>query len=335
MSPATAPRPVTEVRLLHVERASGRIIDRRAAELPSLLCAGDVLVVNDAATLPASLRATAAGSSLEVRLAGHVEGSTFTAVLFGPGDWRSRTEDRPPPPRLAAGARLRCSGLEATVVGVDAQMPRLVTLTFHAAGAGLWHALYRSSMPVQYSYLSRALRLWDVQTAFASRPWAVEPPSAALALRWCDLVALRRRGVELARVTHAAGLSSTGDAVLDARLPLPERFEVPAATVATIGAAQVGGRRVVAVGTTVVRALETAAQAGRLVAGTGTSTLRLGASSPLRVAGGILTGVHEPGSSHYELLRAFAGDDLLRRAWEQANERGYLAHEFGDLVLLL
>jgi S-adenosylmethionine:tRNA ribosyltransferase-isomerase len=165
----------------------------------------------------------------------------------------------------------------------------------------------------------------------------MEQPSAGRPLTAQALRDLARRGVGLATVTHAAGLSSTGDAALDARLPLPERFEVPRRAVRAIDETRDRGGRVVAVGTSTVRALEgqAALHDGRLVAGGGVTSLVIGADHRLRVVDGLLTGLHEPGSSHFELLKAFAPEGLLRGALAHAEAEGYLAHEFGDSSLLL
>jgi S-adenosylmethionine:tRNA ribosyltransferase-isomerase len=259
-------------------------------------------------------------------------------VLFGAGDWRQRTEDRPPPPVLAAGAPVELAhGLRALVESVSPVSSRLLAIRFEQDGAELWSLLYRAGRPVQYSHLLGPLALWDVQTAYASRPWAAEMPSAGRPLGVGLLAALRDRGVSVASVTHAAGLSSTGDAALDAALPLPERYEVGAEAVAAVDQAHARQRRVIAVGTSVVRALEGAAEngGGVLLACEGVTDLRLGPGTPRRVVDGLLTGVHEPGTSHFELLRAFASDDVLQRAHEHASRSGYLGHEFGDYELLL
>src|SRR5207253_4824986 len=143
---------------------------------------------------------------------------------------------------------LRFDGLGATVVAVDARSPRLVDLAFDARGDALWRALYRAGRPVQYAHVGAPLALWDVQTAYASRPWAAEAPSAGFSLTWDLLIDLRRGGVGLARVTHAAGLSSTGDAALDARLPLGEAYDVAKETVRAVEATRRRGGRVVAAG---------------------------------------------------------------------------------------
>jgi S-adenosylmethionine:tRNA ribosyltransferase-isomerase len=212
-----------------------------------------------------------------------------------------------------------------------------VALAFDRAGAALWTALYRHGRPVQYSHLRAPLRLWHVQTGYAARPWAVELPSAGRALTADMRRALAERGVRLASLTHAAGLSSTGDPGLDARLPLPERFEIPSAAVHAVAAARAEGGRVIAVGTTAVRALEgqAARSGGRLVAGGGVTDLRITASHRPQVVDGLLTGLHEPGTSHFGVLQAFAPEDLLRAAHAHAQTAGYLAHEFGDSSLIL
>jgi S-adenosylmethionine:tRNA ribosyltransferase-isomerase len=339
MNPARWPREHPEQgRLLHVAPNTGRISDRRVEHLPELLRAGDLLVVNDAATLPASLQGhTEEGAPIELRLLSREESGTWTAVLFGAGDWRMRTEDRPPPPSLSAGARLVLGSLTARVVEVLPPSPRLLRVAFDAQDAALWAGLYRSGRPIQYSYLAGPLALWHIQTAYAARPWAAEAPSAGLPLTWTLLLELRRCGVRFASLTHAAGLSSTGDETLDAALPRPERFDIPASTVDALHATRAAGGRVVAVGTTVVRALEgRALQAGgTLTPGEGVTDLLMGPGFVPRVVDGLLTGMHEPTASHYALLQAFAPLPLLREAGQVAEKRGYLGHEFGDSALIL
>ncbi len=336
MKPAVWPRD--EARLLQVDPMARTVADRRLPDLPSLLRANDVLVVNDAATLPASLSGSTRRGPVEARLAGPGETDRdWTAVLFGAGSWRQRTEDRPPPPELSPGEWIRFGDeLSAEVRGVSPVSPRLVDLRFAEGGEALWSALYRQGRPVQYSYLCGPLALWHVQTAYGSRPWAVEMPSAGRPLGVALLGQLRRRGVGIATVTHAAGLSSSGDPGLDARLPLPERFEVPPSTVEAIHAARGAAGRVLAVGTSVVRALEAGAtHDGHVRSGRGVAALRISAGFEPRVVDGLLTGVHEPGTSHFELLKAFAAEPLLEEARARAEAWGYLGHEFGDLSLIL
>jgi S-adenosylmethionine:tRNA ribosyltransferase-isomerase len=308
-------------------------------DLKHLVRPGDVVVVNDAATLPASFAGrTADGQDLEVRLAGANEDATWCAVLLGSGDWRQRTEDRPAPPALAVGTHIAFGpGLAACITEVSALSPRLVTLAFGSAGSTLWSALYRLGRPVQYSYVRAELALRDVQPFFASRPWAYEPASAGLALSARAMDGLRGAGAVLASVTHAAGLSSTGDPAIDAALPLRERYDVPEATVRAVLAARAAGGRVMAIGTTVVRALEGALAdgGGRLEARTGWTAIRIGAATRPRIVDALFTGLHQRGESHFEMLRAFAPDEALAAALDHAGEEGYLTHEFGDAMLVI
>ncbi|MBV9948553.1 MAG: S-adenosylmethionine:tRNA ribosyltransferase-isomerase [Myxococcales bacterium] len=340
MAPATWPRDdPRDGRLIRIDRRSNALRHGRVRDLADVLVPGDLLVVNDAATIPASLHAAdARGRAVEVRLAGEIGQGRFRAVLLGDGDWRTRTEHRRPPPVLAPGATLVfASDLAARVESVDPAHPRLVVLSFSARGTALWSALYRRGRPVQYAHLAGPLEVWHAQTPFSARPWAVEAPSAGRALTWELVLLLRRRGIELAALTHAAGLSSTGDASLDASLPFPERYDLPEATVGAVARARTSGGRVVAVGTSVVRALEGCATAhrGELVAGEGITDLRIDAAFRPQIADGIVSGLHEIGSSHRELLRAFAPEALLSRALDEAAARGYLGHEFGDACLVL
>jgi len=340
-----AARPVQrprDARLLVVDGA-GRISHHARSALADLLAPGDLVVANDAATVPASLtgRHLATGAAIEVRLAGRGslaagDVACFLAVVFGAGDWRTRTEDRPLPPPLAAGDTLALGPLAATVVRIVAA-PRLIELRFAGAADAIRAGISRHGRPVQYAHLAAPLALWDVWTAIAAQPVAFEAPSAGFVLDWQLLGRLGAHGIGFTTLTHAAGLSSTGDAALDAGLPFDEPYHLPAATVAAVQAARERGDRVVAIGTTVARALEhAAAQPGGLRAGPGVATNRLGRSTRLGVVDALVSGTHEPGSSHHELLRAFVGDATLARIDTALGSPspGYRTHEFGDSVLV-
>ena len=322
-------------RLLALDARSGAVEELLLAELPRLLDPGDLLVVNDAATLPASLFGSARDEAVEVRLVAERDDGAWDAVLFGSGDWRTPTERRPPPPALRTGEAVALAGgLPATVERVSPLSPRLVALRFDLPCDALFAALYAAGRPVQYAYVPRPLDLRDVQTPFAARPWAVEMPSAGRPITWDLIARLRRRGVALAALTHAAGLSSTGDPALDAALPLPERFDIPGATASAVHAARRRGARVVAVGTTVTRALEGSARqnGGRVAPGRGVTDLRLVPGSRRHLVDAILTGIHEAGTSHHALLASFAPAPFVERALAIAEERGFLGHEFGDAM---
>jgi S-adenosylmethionine:tRNA ribosyltransferase-isomerase len=325
-------------RLLAVH-ADGRIRDRPRAELACLFGPGDLVVANDAATLPASLRGThgPSGGPIEVRLAGWVavrDPTRFVAVAFGAGDHRTRTEDRAPPPPLAPGDGLLLGPLTAEVEALRGH-PRLIALRFLGERAAVLAGLARHGQPIQYAHVPEPLALWDVWTRLAADPIAFEPPSAGFALDWRTLATLRRGGVGFATVTHAAGISSTGDPALDGRLPFDEPYRISARTAAAVARAKRRGGRVVAVGTSVVRALESAGGVdGRVRAGDGIARGRIGRETGLCVVDAILTGVHQPGESHFELLRAFADDARLERISVSVAERGYRTHEFGDSMLI-
>lgn len=302
----------------------------------------DVVIANDAATLPASLSGLheRTGKAIEVRLAGRpsldpLDVKRFSAVLFGEGDFHMRTEDRPLPPPLEIGDTLLLGPLRATVEGL-LDHPRLVSLLFSGSADDVWAGLARHGRPIQYSHMQSSLELWDVWTRIAGLPVAFEPPSAGFVLDWQILSAIRERKATFATITHAAGISSTGDEDLDRLLPFDEPYRIPAATAKAVEAAQQHGGRVIAVGTTVVRALEDAAtDDGHLRTGEGLAQGRIGPTTHLRVVDAILSGTHERGTSHYELLRAFLEDSALEHATEELDARGYRTHEFGDSVLIL
>jgi len=336
MIAATKPdRRSMKLLMVGAERSIGHL---SREDLPSLFGSGDVVVANDAATLPASLSGTtASGESIEVRLAGWIspdDVTRFVAILFGAGDHRTPTEERPPPPVPAAGDRLHLGSLAAVVERV-LDHPRLVDLRFAAAPEAVLAALARHGRPIQYAHVPEPLALWDVWTAVAGVPVAFEAPSAGYLLDWRTLATWRRRGIGFFTLTHAAGISSTGDPALDARLPFDEPFIIPASTAAAIARCKREGGRVIAVGTTVVRALEAAAAPdGEVRAGRGLARSRIGPGTKLRVVDAVVTGFHQPGESHHELLRAFAEESVLARVNELAELSGYRSHEFGDAVLI-
>jgi S-adenosylmethionine:tRNA ribosyltransferase-isomerase len=324
---------------LLVVDASGGMRHLPRAALGPLFSPGDLVVANDAATLPACLRGVHAssGEPIEVRLAAWVSAgdpTRFLAIAFGAGDHRTRTEDRLPPPPLSSGDRLAFGALEAAVER-PLDLPSLFRIRFLGDRATILAGLARHGAPIQYAHVPETLALWDVWTRIAADPIAFEPPSAGFALDWGTLAIWRRRGVGFATLAHAAGISSTGHPALDSRLPFDEPFNIPERTAAAITRVKSNGGRIVAIGTTVVRALESAAMAGGGVrAGAGIARGRIVGETPLSVVNAILTGVHQPGESHFELLRAFVHEEVLERMATALEERCYRGHEFGDSVLV-
>jgi S-adenosylmethionine:tRNA ribosyltransferase-isomerase len=331
MNPARAPRAYkTSVKLLIVN--NGEIEDSSMEHLANHLRPGDLLVVNDAATLPASLPARdERNNQVELRLATQLDERIWQAVVFGAGDWRTPTEDRPSPPRFAEGDEMLIApDFRAKVRGEDGLSERLLNLEFNLSGEDLWRNLYRYGRPVQYSYMNDELKLWSVQNFYSGRPWAAEMPSAGHALSWRLLLKLIGKGVRIAPLTHGAGLSSTGDEKIDRALPLAERFEIPASVMEAVRRSKAGGGRVIATGTSVVRALES--EGSGL---SGFTTLKLGPGFERRIVDGLLTGAHDVSESHYQLLLAFLPENILAEVSRHFERQDYLMHEFGDMCLII
>jgi S-adenosylmethionine:tRNA ribosyltransferase-isomerase len=325
--------PRDQVRLMVIDRRTGGVEHTRFDRLGQYLRAGDLLVFNSSRTLPAVLdgRATGGGPRVEVRLAERRSDDTWLALLvcrrgdpFGCG--------------LRAGMRIAFGrGLSATVHERDPHIPRLWRLRFSRTGGELIDLLYRLGRPVRYEYVSRPWALDYYQTVYAREPGSAEMPSAGRAFTWKLLFGLQRRGVEAAHIVLHTGLSSYLDDELDALHPASEEeYLVSEAAAEKVNRARASGRRVIAVGTTGVRALESAAGAGgRVRAGHGYTRLHVTAGHVLRVVDGLLTGLHEPEASHLDLLTAFLRAERVRAAYEEAVRLRYLWHEFGDLNLIV
>ncbi|HKP81517.1 MAG TPA: S-adenosylmethionine:tRNA ribosyltransferase-isomerase [Pyrinomonadaceae bacterium] len=332
-------RPM-DAKLLVVD-AQQNLIHVLRSEFVEFLRPNDLVVANDAATLPASLAGVhePTGKVIEVRLAGRPsldpsDVNRFSAVVFGEGDFHVRTEDRPLPPTLKNGDGLTLGPLRATVEKLLGH-PRLVELVFAGTADEVWAGLASHGKPIQYAHMQTSLELWDVWTRIAGPPVAFEPPSAGFVLDWHVLAAIREHKAGFATITHAAGISSTGDEDLDRLLPFDEPYRIPLTTAKAVELTRRRGGRVVAVGTSVVRALEDAAtEDGHLRSGEGLAKGRIGPATHLKVVDAILSGTHEPGTSHYELLRAFLEDSTLERATAELDAREYRTHEFGDSVLI-
>ena len=331
--------PGAESAKLFIIDAKGRMRHLARTELVSLFSPGDLIVANDAATLPASLRGAhvASGELIEVRLAAWIsvhDPTRFVAIALGAGDHRMRTETRPYPPSISPGDRLSLGPLVAVVEDLLGH-PRVLALRFVGDRRAIWAGLARQGRPIQYAHVPEPLPLWQVWTRIAADPVAFEAPSAGFVLNWRTLAAWRERGIGFSTLTHVAGISSTGDPTLDLRLPFDEPYRVPEGTVAAIKQTKSQGGRIIAIGTTVVRALESVVDAnGRVHAGDGVARGRIVRETPLRLVDAILTGVHQPGESHFELLRAFADDAVLNRMSMVLAEHSYHTHEFGDSVLI-
>jgi S-adenosylmethionine:tRNA ribosyltransferase-isomerase len=308
----------------------GRVEHRRFRDLPRLLVPGDLVVVNTSATLPAALDARRDdGTPQPVHVSTGLDERRWVVEP-------RRADGRGPQPGLAAGAGLRLPG------GVRLRLERPFPDASATSGR-LWVArvtpptpsapyLLRHGRPIGYAHLTGAHRMRDHQTVYATERGSAEMPSAGRPFTAPLLVRLMAAGVVVAPVVLHAGVSSPELH----EPPSPETMRVPPATARLVEATRAGGGRVVAVGTTAARALESAVGPdGAVRPRAGWTSLVLGPDRPARVVTGLVTGLHEPQASHLLLLEAVAGPELVGEAYAAAVREGYLWHEFGDSMLLL
>ena len=318
------------VRLLVAARATGTIEHARFADLPAFLAPGDLVVVNVSATLAAAVDATRAdGSPITVHVA--------TRAPYAPSaDWwvlELRSRGGATPLRGArSGERLTLAGgATATLAAPYAGGTRL-WLAQVDAGGPLPAYLECHGRPIRYGYVPRRWPLADYQTTYALEPGSAEMPSAGRPFTPELVTRLIPGGVGIVPVTLHTGVSSPEGH----EPPYPEHFDVPAATARAVNDTRTARGRIVAIGTTVVRALESAAaDDGTVTPAHGWTRLVIGPDRGVRVVDGIVTGWHEPQASHLQMLEAIAGPELLRRSYDAALEHGYLWHEFGDSHLIL
>ncbi|MEO7058807.1 MAG: S-adenosylmethionine:tRNA ribosyltransferase-isomerase [Lapillicoccus sp.] len=310
----------------------GSVVHGHFGDLPHHLSSGDVVVVNDSQTVAAEWDARSdVRGAVVLHAATPLDDGTWVVELrTAPDAARAVLDARP-------GERLTSGELETVLLSPypeDGSSPT-------GSGTRLWRAsvvgdlpahLRRNGRPIAYGYLDRRYPLEDYQTVFGTRPGSAEMPSAGRPFTRTLLTALGRRGVTVATITLHTGVSSqeAGEA------PLAERFEVTEPTARHVNAVRAAGGRVVAVGTTVTRALESAVgDHGRLVARSGWTDRVVTPADPPRVVTGLVTGWHDPQASHLLLVEAVAGASLTQRAYDAAAGGGYLWHEFGDSALLL
>jgi S-adenosylmethionine:tRNA ribosyltransferase-isomerase len=319
--------PRDRVRLLVSSRREGSIVHSRFSDLPRFLAPGDLLVVNTSATLPAAVPATRAdGVELELRFstpAPHRDADRYWIVELRRGD----------------------EPFGVVEVGDELVLPAAATarMLVPYAGTRLWLAhldlprpletyLAEHGQPIRYGYVSGRWPLSAYRNVYAAEPGSAEMPSAGRPFTPELITRLVTGGVLLAPITLHTGVSSQERN----EPPYPERFRVPPHTARLVNAVRAWGGRVIAVGTTVVRALETVSQPdGRVAPDDGWTNLVVTPERGIWAIDALLTGLHEPESSHLEMLRAAVGNGLLERSYDVAVERGYRWHEFGDSHLIL
>ena len=316
------------VRLLVADAAGGGLGHARFAELPDLLGPGDLLVVNVSATLPAAVTGMRAdGSRVRVHVATRAPGLE--------DHWRVvelRSADGARPAGGDVGETIRLPGAAAfTVFARYARSARLLLARFDGPGA-VEDLLQHHGEPIRYGHVGRTWPLAAYQNVYATTPGSAEMPSAGRPFTPELIAALGARGVAIAPIVLHAGVSSPERH----EPPFPEQYEVPSATASLVNATHGGGGRVIAVGTTVVRALETVARPdGTVEPGAGWTSLVIDPQRQVRAVDGLLTGWHEPQASHLQMLAAVGGEALLADSYEAALRHGYLWHEFGDSHLIL
>lgn len=324
---AEAPPAVRDgVRLLVAHQ--GGIEHARFAQLGEFLSAGDLLVVNTSGTLAAAVDGRRHdGRGVTVHFATALDDRTWVVEVRPDHDATGPVPD--------------------SDVGDAITLPdgvRLVLLAPQPSGQiRLWQAhigveggvpgyLERHGRPIRYAYVTAPVPLAEYQTVFAREPGSAEMPSAGRPFTDALVTDLVTRGVGIAPLTLHTGVSSqdVGEP------PQPEHYRVPETTARAVNMTRAWGGRVVAVGTTVTRALESAADAAGVVRGrAGWTDLVLGPARPAQVVTGLITGWHAPGASHLQLLEAVAGSELVERAYDAAVQARYRWHEFGDSCLLL
>jgi S-adenosylmethionine:tRNA ribosyltransferase-isomerase len=306
----------------------------RFDRLTEHLRAGDVLVVNTSATMPGQLDGFRGSEPVVVHVANRLPDGTRVVEL--------RSAPRAAEPLLDGHAgeviRLAAGGH----VELLAEYPRAGSAPGDN-GNRLWRGyvqvvgslsafLCRYGRPISYGYLDRSYPIESYQTIFALHPGSAEMPSAGRPFSPELATRLVSSGVLIVPITLHTGVSSQeiGEA------PQEEWFEVPAATAALVNDARARGGRVVAVGTTATRALESAAEPdGTVRPRSGWTDLVISPERPVRVVGGLITGWHDPEASHLLLVESVAGPELTQRAYDAAAAEGYRWHEFGDSGLLL
>jgi S-adenosylmethionine:tRNA ribosyltransferase-isomerase len=316
------------VRLLAVSPAGVR--HGRFSDLPQLLSPGDLVVVNTSATLPAAVDArTGDGTTRPLHVSTQLDDGSWVVEV--------RVPDNSGPDRdTAPGQLLELADDVVLRLGEaypdrDVTRPRLRRAVPRSSVDRLAF-LQRHGRPVRYSYLDDSYPIDDYQTVYASVPGSAEMASAGRPFTERLLVHLMARGVTIAPIVLHAGVSSPEAH----EPPLPEWFQVPPDTARLVCSARRAGRRVVAVGTTVTRALESATSPhGCVHATSGWTSLVLGPDRPARVVTGLISGLHAPEASHLLLLQAVAGHDLVSQAYDAAVDEHYLWHEFGDSTLFL
>ena len=324
------------VRLMVSYQANDQVVHTTFRDLPDFLEAGDVVVINTSGTLNAALAATRAdGTPLEVHLSTHLPADLWLVEVRQPDDVASQPFRRATPGEtltLPAGASVTLhTPYQADQRGQTEAEVRLWVASLDLP-APLTDYLAQYGFPIRYGYVKQAWPLDYYQTVYATEPGSAEMPSAGRAFTPELITRLVAKGVQIAPLILHTGVAS----LEDHEPPYEEFYRVSPDTARVINEAKARGRRIIAVGTTVVRALETVTTAAGIVhPGEGWTRLVITPNRPLRAVTGMLTGLHEPQATHLAMLQALAGPDHIGLTYSEALHKQYLWHEFGDLHLIL
>ena len=316
------------VRMLVAERSTGRLQHSTFALLPSFLWAGDLLLVNTSGVIPAAVDAMAPdGTALVLHLSTRLNDDEW---VLEPRRITERATERWGSAPVPRSLRLT-GGASAELVVPYLDSGRLWTARLATPEPALtW--LTAHGRPIRYGYVDHPQPLAAYQNVYAAVPGSAEMPSAGRPFTTDIITRLVAKGVDVAPLVLHTGVAS-----LEAdEHPLPERFLVPATTAARVNVTRATGGRVIAVGTTTVRAIESAADTdGWVHEHDGWTDLVITPERGVRVVDGLLTGWHEPEASHLLMLEAVAGRDLLESSYDASLRGRYLWHEFGDMHLIL
>lgn len=327
-----------QVRLMVTSRGDNSIVHSHFRNLPEFLKAGDVLVVNTSGTLNAALNVERENStSLELHLSTHLPGDLWVVELRKPheaGNLPFFTAKAGEILSLPGGAQARLLlpyHPDQRGDQEDEKPIRLWIASLDIPGS-LEDYLDRYGFPIRYKYVREGWPLSYYQTVYVTEKGSAEMPSAGRAFTPELITRLVARGIQILPVLLHTGVAS----LEEHEPPYEEYFRVPGETARAVNAAHADHKRVIAVGTTVIRALETVADENRIThPGEGWTSLIVSPERGIRSADGLLTGLHEPLSSHLAMLAALVGYEELGRAYSAALQAGYLWHEFGDLHLIL
>ncbi|QDP41837.1 S-adenosylmethionine:tRNA ribosyltransferase-isomerase [Radiobacillus deserti] len=310
-----------QVSLMVTDSPSGQCEHTQFPLLINFLKKGDLLVFNNSRTIPALMIGNIGENRAEVRLSHRVNDSQWRALVL--------TEE------IELGDTIIFSKNLLAVVSEGCENTPLYTLSFSQSGSSLVDVFYQIGKPIHYEYIKKDIPLDAYQTVYGTVPGSVELASAGRPFTWAMLQQLKDAGINIAFLQLHTGLSYFENNLWPNPVQQPELFHVPERTARLVHETKKRGGRIIAVGTTVVRALESAGKNRTIKALNGSTNLYIHQAYNLKVIDGLLTGFHEPEASHLDMLSAFLHPDILKSTYEEALSKQYLWHEFGDINLIL